>query len=358
MGDLGQASRALTLAERGSELASGAEQLAALDALDLGRADFDEHLATAELAPLTATGIEIFQVNVGRVCNQTCAHCHVDAGPTRTEVMSRETAELAMQVLARTDISTVDITGGAPELCPEFRYLVEESRRLGRHVMDRCNLTILTVPRFEDLPQFLAEHQVEVVCSLPHYRELNTDRQRGAGVFDRSIEGLRRLNEVGYGKEGTGLRLVLVTNPVGAFLPSSSPSLVDEWKRELKRSFDIDFDDLYTITNMPISRYLEWLEGSGNLQSYLRRLVDAFNPAAAAGVMCRNTLSVGWDGQLYDCDFNQMLELTVDHGAPRHLRDFDLAALDRRRIVTARHCFGCTAGAGSSCGGATVDTSA
>lgn len=343
-----------SLARRGSELASPAVQLATLGRVPLddphgGR--FDRHLAGAGLHPLQATGIEIFQINVGRVCNQTCSHCHVDAGPDRTENMSRETAELCMRVLAETDIPTVDITGGAPELCPEFRYLVEESRRLGRHVMDRCNLTILTVPRYDDLPGFFAEHGVEVVCSLPHYRKIGTDRQRGDGVFERSLEGLRRLNAVGYGREGSGLRLVLVTNPVGAFLPAGQASLEAEWKRELERLHGIVFDALYCITNMPISRYLEWLEGTGNLETYMQRLVSGFNPAAAAGVMCRTTLSVGWDGTLYDCDFNQMLELEVGHGAPRHLAEFDPGALASRRIVTGRHCFGCTAGAGSSCGG-------
>ncbi len=341
-----------TLHRRGAELADPARQLAVLDALDVGpHGDFEARLAPTGLGPLRATGIDVLQINVGRVCNQTCAHCHVDAGPDREELMDRATAELCMRVLAATDIPTVDITGGAPELCPEFRYLVEESRRLGRHVMDRCNLTILTIQRFEWLAEFFAAHGVEVVCSLPHYRELNTDRQRGDGVFERSIEGLRRLNAVGYGRD-PDKKLVLVTNPVGAYLPAGQASLRDEWKRELLRLHGVEFDELYTITNMPISRYLEWLQESGNLEAYLRKLVDAFNPAAAAGVMCRTMLSVGWDGRLFDCDFNQMLELEVGFEAPRHLRDFDLAALARRRIRTGRHCFGCTAGAGSSCGGA------
>jgi radical SAM/Cys-rich protein len=344
-----------TLTSRGSELASGEKQVATLDRVpvrgDRG-GDFDLHLDSAGLHPLRATGIEVFQINVGKLCNQTCAHCHVDAGPTRTEVMSRETAKLCMDVLARTSIPKVDITGGAPELCPSFEYLVRESRRLSRHVTDRCNLTVLTLPRSEHLPRFLAENRVEVVASLPHYRALSTDRQRGEGVFERSIEGLRKLNAVGYGREGSGLRLVLVTNPVGAFLPSASQAaLLSEWKRELWRLHSIEFDDLYTITNMPISRFLDWLLRTGNLEEYLQRLIDAFNPTAAAGVMCRTMVSVGWDGTLYDCDFNQMLELPIGFGQPRRLAEFDLALLDRRRIVTGRHCFGCTAGAGSSCGG-------
>jgi radical SAM/Cys-rich protein len=344
-----------TLQRRNSPLQSGAEQVRRLNALalhDARNGEFERHLERAELAPLTALGIEVFQLNVGKVCNQTCAHCHVDAGPEREESMSRETAELAMRVLAATDIPVVDITGGAPELNPHFEYLVRESRRLGRRVMHRCNLTVLVSKPFEHLAQFLADEQVEVICSLPHYRALSTDKQRGAGVFERSIEALRRLNAVGYGVEGRGLKLVVVTNPVGAFLPSSQASLVREWKRELLRQHGVTFDELYTITNMPISRFLEWLESSGNARDYLQLLVDSFNPGAARGVMCRTTLSVGWDGKLYDCDFNQMLELELGFGVPRHLREFDAALLARRRIVTGRHCFGCTAGAGSSCGGA------
>ncbi len=346
-----------TLNRRGAELADPAQQMRQLDGVEVDDAeggDFDRHLERAGLHPLSSTGIEIFQINVGRVCNQTCSHCHVDAGPDRTEDMSRETAEACMRVLAQTDIPTVDITGGAPEMCPQFRYLVEESRRLGRHVMDRCNLTILLAPRYRDLPEFLAEHRVEVVCSLPHYRKINTDRQRGDGVYERSIEALKRLNALGYGREGSGLRLVLVTNPVGAFLPAGQESLKAEWQRELERNHGIVFNDLFAITNMPISRYLEWLQETGNLEGYLQKLVSAFNPAAAAGVMCRNTISIGWRGELYDCDFNQMLDLELGFGAPRNIRDWDLEKLNHRRIVTGRHCFGCTAGAGSSCGGATA----
>jgi radical SAM/Cys-rich protein len=265
--------------------------------------------------------------------------------------MTRETMELCLAALARTAIPTVDITGGAPELNPNFRWLVEQCRALGRHVIDRCNLTILETEAHRDLPELLARHEVEIVCSLPHWRALSTDRQRGEGVYERSIAALKRLNALGYGDGRSGLRLVLVTNPVGAFLPGPQRSLEAEWKRELARMHGIRFDALYCITNMPISRFLEWLEQSGNLEMYMERLVAAFNPAAAAGVMCRNTISIGWDGRLFDCDFNQMLELGLEPAAPRHVRDFDLAALERRAIVTGRHCFGCTAGAGSSCGG-------
>ena len=344
-----------TLEEERSPLAAGQEQLRRLAAVALADergADFERHLERAGLAPLTARGIEVFQVNVGKLCNQTCAHCHVDAGPARRERMSRETAELALRVLAATSIPTVDITGGAPELNENFELLVRGARRLGRKVLDRCNLTVLLLPRCAGLPDFLAEHEVSVVASLPHYRASLTERQRGAGVFEDSIEALRRLNAVGYGRADSGLELVLVTNPGGAFLPGQSQAALEaEWRRELGRLHGIEFTRLYTITNMPISRYLDWLERSGNLAGYLSKLVAAFNPVAAAGVMCRNTISVGWDGRLFDCDFNQMLELPVGFGAPRHLSDFDPERLSARRIVTARHCFGCTAGAGSSCGG-------
>jgi len=347
-----------TLARQRAPLAEPAAQLELLADVDVPAthgSDFQATLAQHGLAPLTARGIEVLQINVGRVCNQACHHCHVDAGPDRTETMSRATAELCVRVLGATDVPTVDITGGAPEMCPEFEFLVREAHRLGRHVIDRCNLTILTAKPYEGLPDFLADHGVEVVASLPHYRQLSTDRQRGAGVFDRSIEGLRRLNERGYGKPGSGLRLVLVTNPVGAFLPAGQASLEAEWKREMKRRFDVDFDQLFTITNMPISRYLEWLERSGKLAAYLQRLVDAFNPATTRELMCRTMLSVDWHGNLYDCDFNQMLGLRVDASVPQHLSEFDPHALASRPIVTDRHCFGCTAGAGSSCGGSLAE---
>jgi len=334
-----------TLAARRSPLASAKAQQRLLRTLPLAR-EFGD--AAGELRP---TRVEVLQVNVGKLCNQTCRHCHVDAGPDRREVMSRETMQHCLDVLARTEIPVVDITGGAPELNPNFRWFVREVRKLGRHVIDRCNLTILETKAYADLPGFFGANRVEIVASLPHYRALNTDRQRGERVFERSIRALRKLNEVGYGDGRSGLALVLVTNPAGAFLPGAQASLEAEWKRELERRHGVVFDRLYTITNMPISRYLEWLVETGNLEGYMEKLVSAFNPLAAAGVMCRNTVSVGWDGRLYDCDFNQMLEIPVDGGM--HVRDFDLEALEARRIAVDRHCFGCTAGAGSSCGGAT-----
>ena len=334
-----------TLAARHSPLASPASQIAALGRLPLAR-EFDEAIGAAHLPPLTASSIATLQINVGKLCNQTCRHCHVDAGPDRREIMSRETLEQCVGVLDQTSIPTVDITGGAPELHPGFRWLVEQCAARGRHVMDRCNLTVLTTAGQRDLPEFLAAHRVDVIASLPHYRAANTDTQRGDGVFDKSIDAIARLNAAGYGDGRSGLRLVLVTNPVGAFLPPPQASLEAEWKRELLRRHGVRFDALYCVTNMPISRYLDWLIESGNLDGYMARLVNAFNPATVAGVMCRSLISVGWDGQLYDCDFNQMLGLAVGH-----LRDFQAGALAGRAIRQGRHCFGCTAGAGSSCGG-------
>jgi len=331
-------------------LAASNERRAQLAALPLRR-EFHEAAAAAGFWPLTPAAITTLQINVGKLCNQTCRHCHVDAGPDRREIMTRETMALCLDAVARSDIATVDITGGAPELNPNFRWLVERATDLGRHVMDRCNLTVLTTAGQADLAQFFARHRVEVVASLPHYRATSTDAQRGAGVYEKSIAALKRLNAAGYGDGQSGLRLVLVTNPVGAFLPPAQASLESDWKRELLRLHGVRFDALYCITNMPISRYLEWLVEAGQLEPYMEQLVSAFNPATVAGLMCRTTLSVGWDGRLFDCDFNQMLDLEVDAGAPRHIRDFDPDRLAGRPIVVGRHCFGCTAGAGSSCGG-------
>ncbi|MGB8224288.1 MAG: arsenosugar biosynthesis radical SAM (seleno)protein ArsS [Polyangiales bacterium] len=334
-------------------LADAGQQLLQLGDLPIARS-FHDALRGEGLWPLQPTAIEVLQINLGKLCNQTCSHCHVDAGPDRIEVMSRETAEACVEALRRNAIPNVDITGGAPELNPNFRWLVEQCASLGRRVTDRCNLTILETGPHRDLPAFFAEHQVELVCSLPHYQRACTDVQRGDGVFEKSIRALRRLNALGYGHGRPGLRLILVTNPVGAVLPAPQPCLEAEWKRELERLYGVSFDSLYTITNMPISRYLDWLLQSGNLEGYMRRLVESFNPQAAQGLMCRNTISVGWDGRLFDCDFNQMLDISLSDGAPTHVRDFDLASLQSRTIQTNRHCFGCTAGTGSSCTGSTT----
>src|SRR6267378_7135401 len=341
----------LSLKARASPLASAAEQLRILSAPN-GFPRFEERMRTAGLFPLVATGITVFQINVGKLCNQTCHHCHVDAGPDRKEVMTHQTAEQCIRALATTQIPTVDITGGAPELNPNFRWLVEQARALGRHVMDRCNLTVLLLKPQAGLAEFLASNRVEVVASLPYFQSTQTDAQRGEGVFEKSVLAMQMLNRLGYGVEGSGLSLNLVYNPVGAFLPAKQDAAEARFRRELSRRHGVTFNHLYTITNMPISRFLEFLIESGNYEGYMERLVNAFNPAAVEGVMCRYTMSVGWEGPLYDCDFNQMLDLPLGHGAPRHIRDFDPARLNTRRIVTANHCYGCTAGSGSSCGGA------
>jgi radical SAM/Cys-rich protein len=346
----GAAMLQLTLLRRDHELAQTARQLEILEGRSRQPA-FDRTLALNGLARLRADGIQVLQVNVGKLCNQTCHHCHVDAGPDRREVMSRETAEACIAALAASDIPTLDITGGAPELNPNFRWLVSEGRRLGRHVIDRCNLTILLAPGYEDLPEFLAARQVEVVASLPCYLEENTDAQRGEGVFSRSITALERLNAVGYGRPGSGLTLTLVYNPVGPLLPPDQAKLEAAYRRELGNRYGIEFTRLYTITNMPISRFLEDLLDRGEYERYMEKLVAAFNPAAAAGVMCRTTLSVDWRGRLYDCDFNQMLDLGLAPELPQDIRQFDPALLRNRPIVTGQHCYGCTAGAGSSCQG-------
>jgi len=340
----------LSLKARANPLSSASEQLRILSNSN-GFLPFEQKMSAAGLFPLHATGITVFQINVGKLCNQTCAHCHVDAGPDRKEIMTRETAELCIRALAQTDIPNVDITGGAPELNPHFRWLVEQARALGRHVMDRCNLTVLLLNGQTDLPEFLARHEVEIIASLPYYRAAQTDAQRGEGVFEKSIEALRKLNALGYGKEGTGLLLNLIYNPVGAFLPPRQEAIERQFKRELEQKHGVVFNHLYTITNMPISRFLDFLMATENYEGYMERLLNAFNPIAATGVMCRYTISIGWDGTLYDCDFNQMLEMPTGFGAPQHIRDFDAARLHKRRIVTGNHCYGCTAGAGSTCGG-------
>ena len=317
-------------------------------------ADFAQTLARHGIPTLTRAAPTWLQVNLGRKCNQACRHCHVDAGPTRTEMASDAVIDAVLAALeANPSLTLLDLTGGAPELHPRFRELVVGARALGREVIDRCNLTILLEPGQADLAVFLAQQQVHVVSSLPCYLQDNVDRQRGRGVFDRSIEGLRRLNALGYGRGG-GLLLDLVYNPVGAHLPPAQASLEADYKRRLMDDHGVAFDSLLTITNMPIARFLADLRRQGEAEAYQRRLLEAFNPGTVDGLMCRHLLSVDWQGQLYDCDFNQMLDLEVGHGAPRTIFEWDAAALGQRRIVTGRHCFGCTAGAGSSCGGSTT----
>lgn len=313
---------------------------------------FDASLKVTGQFPLTSTGISIFQVNMGKLCNQACRHCHVDGAPDRTEVMSKETMELCLKILERGKFPVVDITGGAPEMNAHYRWFVRNCADLGCHIKTRTNLTILLEDTYRDLPVFFSENNVEVIASLPYYLSETADRQRGKGVFESSIEALKILNSVGYGMEGSGFILNLVYNPCGAFLPPSQKGMEADFRKELKKRYGITFTDLFTITNMPIGRYLKFLRESGNLENYIGRLLSAYNPAAAANAMCRRTLSVGWDGYIYDCDFNQMLGLKCNHGAPDHIRDFDGKKLNARRIVTGLHCYGCTAGAGSSCTGA------
>jgi radical SAM/Cys-rich protein len=340
-------------------LADTGYQLTVLNAAQTAGATwpaFGSKLRETGLLPLRPTGIRTLQLNVGKMCNQTCKHCHVDAGPDRTEIMTRATMEQCLEALRQApDMDVVDLTGGAPEMNPDFRWLVEQVSALGRQLIVRCNLTIIVAnKKYHDLPEFFARHGVRVVSSLPHFSAARTDAQRGEGVFERSIRALKMLNAVGYGREGSGLTLDLVYNPAGAFLPGSQAGLERDFKQRLRREHGVEFNALLTITNLPVSRFLDYLLESGNYAGYMDKLVQGYNPAAAANVMCRSTLSVSWDGGLYDCDFNQMLELPVDARAPQHIQDFNLARLNARSIVLNQHCYGCTAGAGSSCGGATV----
>ncbi len=308
-----------------------------------------------DLAPIS---VETLQVNVTRLCNQACRHCHVDASPKRTEQMSRATVDRCLEILEQHPaITKLDITGGAPELNPHFDHFVESARGLGKHVMVRHNLTVTldgnpqTGESKRYLPEFFAQHRVEVISSLPYYQEFFTDKQRGNGVFKKSIESLRMLNELGYGKPDSGLTLNLVYNPVGAYLPAAQGDLERQYKKELEAKFGVVFNGLFTIANMPINRFRQDLERLDAYDEYLTRLVNAFNPTAAEGVMCRSLISVGYDGRLYDCDFNQMLEMSLPG---QTIYDFDLDRLIDRKIIFDRHCYGCTAGAGSSCGGATA----
>jgi len=352
-----------SLRSRRSPLAEPRIQIQSLEKVSLGHlssgGDFETALVSDGTEALTAGRVEIFQMNLGKLCNMTCRHCHVDAGPDRWhEVMDRETVDACLAALDRTDAHTVDLTGGAPELNPNFRYLVDQCVARGKHVIDRCNLTVLLLQRYSDLPQFFAERKVEVVCSLPHFRRRNTDAQRGDGTFEKSIKALERLNAAGYGSGDPSRILTLMVNPVGALLTGDQCSMEREWRRGLDRNHSVSFDRLIALNNMPISRFLEWLEASENLEGYMELLVNAFNPATVHGLMCRNTLSVSWDGRVFDCDFNQMLELGswgLD-GQPVRIEAFDPGPVMGRKIVTGRHCFGCTAGAGSSCGGAIHDT--
>jgi len=302
---------------------------------------------------LTKGAIEILQVNLGKLCNMTCVHCHVEAGPTKTrENMNRRTAEAVAAYMKNSGIKTLDLTGGAPEMNPNFRYLVTEARQLGIHVIDRCNLTVLFLPGQEDLGQFLADNDVEIIASLPCYLQENVDKQRGKGAFDESIEALQILNNLGYGKEDSNLTLNLVYNPIGPHLPPDQHGLEKDYKDQLKKDWGVAFNRLYTITNMPITRYAKYLKAVNQYEAYVELLINSFNPATLEGLMCRDTISVGWDGRLYDCDFNQMLDMPLRNGKPITIHDVYIWNLEGRRIDTGNHCFGCTAGSGSSCQGA------
>jgi radical SAM/Cys-rich protein len=298
---------------------------------------------------------DVLQLNLGKLCNLTCVHCHVNAGPKRREIITRKTVDRILGWLSETDISTVDLTGGAPEMMPDFRYLVGQLRKMPQveTIIDRCNLTILLEPGYEWLGDFLVEHRVKIVASMPCYRLENVDAQRGDGVFDSSVRALQLLNRLGYGRIDD-LPLDLVYNPNGDFLPPDQTELETDYKRELKKNFGIDFHRLYTLANMPIGRFASRLKHSGKLDAYMELLIEAFNPASVAGLMCQNTLSVGWQGEVYDCDFNQQLGMQWKNGVPLFLWDLDPERLEGGSIATDNHCFGCTAGSGSSCGGALV----
>jgi radical SAM/Cys-rich protein len=344
-----------SLHKRHSELAQANRQLEILSNgifRDGKLPTFAEKIEESGFFPLRPKKLEVLQINVGYMCNQVCEHCHVDAGPDRKEIMTWETMEQCLDVIRNTGAHTLDLTGGAPEMNPNFRRFVDEASKAGiKDFIVRSNLTIITAnKKYNDLPQFFKEHNVHVVSSMPHWTKGKTDKQRGDGVFDASIKALEMLNEVGYGLPGSELRLDLVYNPSGAFLPGDQASMEKDFKKALMEDFGIQFHNLFAITNLPISRFLDYLIASDNYEDYMYQLVDAFNPTAVANVMCTNTISVSWDGWLYDCDFNQMLELKVASKV-QHIKDYNEAILNDRQIIISQHCFGCTAGAGSSCQG-------
>ena len=313
---------------------------------------FKEKVKNSNIQQVRPKGLEILQINVGYMCNQVCSHCHVDAGPDRKEIMTQETMEQILQVLRNSKINTVDLTGGAPEMHPQFRWFVEKIRKTEvEEIIVRSNLTIILAnKKYNDLPEFFAEHKIHVISSLPFYKRNKTDRQRGDGVFDSSIKALQMLNAVGFGLPNSELQLDLVYNPSGAFLPGDQKALELDFKKALDEDFNIKFNLLFTITNLPISRFLDYLIASENYEEYMHALVDAFNPSAVGKVMCTNTISVSWEGFLFDCDFNQMLDLKVD-STIAHISEFNSTVLDDRNIRLSQHCYGCTAGAGSSCQG-------
>ena len=313
--------------------------------------NFAERLKAMKVFPLCATGVEILQMNIIRQCNLTCRHCHVEASPDRQEMMPEDVLAECVRVAQIPAIKTIDVTGGAPELHPQLPWLLRELVKTGKRIMVRTNLAILTEEAGQSFPQLYRELGVEIVGSLPDYTPERTDRQRGAGTFSRCIRAISELNKMGYGREGTGLILNLVHNPSGAFMPGNQSSLEHEYKRRLLERFGVEFNGLFVLTNCPVGRYLDYLISSDNLEDYMAGLASAFNPTAVPNVMCRNTLSVSWNGRLYDCDFNQMLDLEVIDGSPAHISEFDIEWLSRRKVAVDNHCFACCAGAGSSCQG-------
>ena len=344
-----------SLKRRNSELADGQKQLKILsnELFSEGHLPtFKQKISESGQFPLRAKNLEILQINVGYMCNQVCKHCHVDAGPDRKEIMTREIMEQCLEVLKNTTAHTLDLTGGAPEMNPNFRWFVEEASKIGvKDFIVRSNLTIMrSNKKYYDLPEFFKKHGIHVVSSMPHWTQGKTDSQRGNGVFQQSIEALRILNELGYGMENSPLKLDLVYNPSGAFLPADQKSLEADFKSALRKDFGIEFNELFAITNLPISRFLDYLVATDNYEDYMYSLVEAFNPATVSNVMCTNTISVSWDGWLYDCDFNQMLGLKVASKV-KHIKDYNEDILNDRNIIISQHCYGCTAGAGSSCQG-------
>lgn len=344
-----------SLKARAAHLSESEHQIEVLEHTS-GVLSFKNKIAEFGYQSLKPTIPEVLQINVGKMCNQVCKHCHVDAGPDRKEIMTRDTMKLCLDILEKNpEFQTVDLTGGAPEMNPDFRWFVEEIKALERHVMVRCNLTIILANlKYHDLPYFFKNHQIEVVSSLPFYSKRRTDSQRGEGVFGKSVEALQLLNEAGYGKPDTGLILNLVYNPSGAFMPPNQSELEREFKEKLFQDFGIVFNELFAITNLPISRFLDYLLASENYETYMQKLVNSFNPEAVQNVMCRNMVSVSWDGFLYDCDFNQMLDMKIACKG-QHLTSFNMKEFMQRNIVINNHCYGCTAGAGSSCGGAVTE---
>ncbi|PRP68365.1 arsenosugar biosynthesis radical SAM (seleno)protein ArsS [Nonlabens agnitus] len=344
-----------SLHKRDSDLANINKQLEILNGEPFSDGElpsFAKKIKETNQFPLRPKKLEILQVNVGYMCNQVCAHCHVDAGPDRKEIMTRDTMRQILDVIKTTEAHTLDLTGGAPEMNPDFRWFVEEAAKAGiQDFIVRSNLTIIRAnPKYHDLPDFFKKHNIHVVSSMPHWTKGKTDKQRGDGVFDKSIKALQELNERGYGMPDSNLRLDLVYNPSGAYLPGDQASMEKEMKAALMEDFGIHFHNLFAITNLPIARFLDYLVASENYEDYMYALVEAYNPAAVQNVMCTNTISISWDGWLYDCDFNQMLDLKVDNKI-QHIKDYNEDLLNDRKIQISQHCYGCTAGAGSSCQG-------